>query len=122
MDNRIAFFVSIGAIILAGFSLVVDWQQLQIIQETNSPADIIACIKSFDYEKGQEYDSGGSAVFNGKISFDLVNRGNTDATVHRVDVFPVGETEDGGKRNMWFTLEVQQPVQKLRLQISYSKH
>jgi len=102
--------ISIVAIGIAIFSLIIDWQEFMFIQETNSPPDIVACLKSFSYEKGPEFDLGSSVVPIGEISFDLVNRGNTEAMVHRVDVFPHGKRADGEMDSMWLTMEVQQTV------------
>ena len=105
-----AIFIAIVALVVAGISLVVDWNQSMFFQSSNSPPDIVACLRSFSYEKGPEYDLGRSNVPVGDISFDLVNRGNTQATVHRVDVFPYGKRADGENAAMWLTLEVQETV------------
>lgn len=110
MPKELALYISIVAIVLAGISLFVDWQQFEFTQSANSPPDIVVCLKSFDVWGGQEYDLGNSIIPLGTISFDLVNRGNTEATVHRVDVFPQGKNEEGKDTSMWLELEVQATV------------
>lgn len=108
MAKELALYISIIAIVLAGISLFVDWQQFEFTQSANSPPDIVGCITSFSYEKGSE--SGGWIIPVGEVGFDLVNRGNTEATIHRVDVHPYGLRENGEKSSMWFTLETQAVV------------
>lgn len=108
--SQYSLVIAIVAIGLASLSLVVDWQEYLFTQQINSPPDIVVCLKSFSYEKGSIHDSGRSIVPIGEISFDLVNRGNTEATVHRVDVFPTGKNIDGERKSMWFELEVQETV------------
>jgi len=106
----LSFIFSIVAIGIAISSLIIEWKEFLFVQETNSPPEIVVCLRSFSYEKGPEYDLGRSIVPIGEISFDLVNKGNIEATVHRVDVFPFGKTDDGKKSSMWFELEVQKTV------------
>jgi hypothetical protein len=107
--ENITLYLSIAAIIISSISFLVDWKQFLFFQESNSPPDIIGCIRSFNYEKGRQFSNWIEP--KGVISFDLVNRGNTEATVHRVDVFPYGKGDDGQKDSMWFTLEVQAKVE-----------
>ena len=46
-----AIFIAIVALVVAGISLVVDWNQSMFFQSSNSPPDIVACLTSFSYEK-----------------------------------------------------------------------
>ena len=109
--NKNAILISLIAIIISVSSLVIHVQEYQLNQSINSPADIVVCLRDFDYELKQTYDLGDSATFSGTISFDLVNKGNSEVTVHRVDVFPSGTVPDGDTKSMWFTLELQKTVE-----------
>ena len=101
-----AIYISIGAFVVALFSLAVSWNQSEFMKTVNSPPDIVACITSFSYSKGFTYgeDQYETSYPEGIISFELVNKGSTDATVIRVDVTPLGIRQDGKEGWIWMTI------------------
>ncbi len=104
--------LSIAAIAIATASFTISYQQYQHDLELNSMPNIVACLRSLSYEKGQTFPNGGSPNYQpiGVISFDLVNKGTTSATVNRVDVVPIGTMTSGGQGWMTFTIDIDATV------------
>lgn len=110
--NILTYVLSIIAVVISLASLAISYEQYQHELELNSFPNIIACLRSLSYEKGYTIANGGYPIYkpSGIVSFDLVNKGTTAATVNRVDVVPIGTMGSGGQGWMTFTIDIDATV------------